>query len=232
MSKSRGNVVNPDEIIADYGADSLRLYEMFIGDFEKSAPWNSAGIKGCSHFLERYWNLQNMIENSDSVRESMLSVFHKTIKKVTEDIEALKFNTAIASMMTLINEIYSSKSITKKELEIFTLILNPFAPHITEEMWELTHEGPVPKTESSPAILGSCGKWPKHVEAHCKEAFVEIALQVNGKIRAKLKIPTSMPEEEVKALAKREEKISKAIEDRQILNEIYVKGRLFNIVAK
>ena len=127
MSKSRGNVVNPDDIVDEYGADTLRLYEMFISDFEKAAPWSTAGIKGCRRFLERYWNLIKILSDENIIRESLEIPFNKTIKKVTEDIESLKFNTAIASLMTLINEIYETKKITKKELEIFTLLLNPFA---------------------------------------------------------------------------------------------------------
>ena len=141
MSKSRGNVVNPDDIVNEYGADTMRLYEMFIGDFEKAAPWNSASIKGCRRFVERVWNLQDIVSDENGIREKLEASFHKTIKKVTEDIDNLKANTAIAALMSLLNEIYDSGSITKDEYKIFTLLLNPFAPHVTEEIWEVMSFG-------------------------------------------------------------------------------------------
>jgi leucyl-tRNA synthetase len=216
--------VNPDDIIEAYGADTLRLYEMFIGDYEKAAPWNAAGIKGCRHFLERYWNLQNIIEEKNFVREELSSNFHKTIKKVTEDIEALKFNTAIAALMALINEIYTLGSITKEELKIFTLLLYPFAPHITEEVWH--------SVAGDEACLGLKGKWPAYDEGKCKDDFIEIALQVNGKIQSRKVIAASLEANEAICLAKRDEKVVQAIAEKNIIKEIYVKGRLVNIVVK
>jgi leucyl-tRNA synthetase len=224
MSKSRGNVVNPDDVIEAYGADTLRLYEMFIGDYEKAAPWNAAGIKGCRHFLERYWNLQNIIEEKNFVREELSSNFHKTIKKVTEDIEALKFNTAIAALMALINEIYTLGSITKEELKIFTLLLYPFAPHITEEVWH--------SVAGDEVCLGLQRKWPAYDEGKCKDDFIEIALQVNGKIQSRKVIAASLEANEAICLAKRDEKVVQAIAEKNIIKEIYVKGRLVNIVVK
>ena len=176
MSKSRGNVVNPDEIVKDYGADTMRLYEMFIGDFEKSAPWSTAGIRGSRRFIERYWNLQNIISEEKGIRSSLEVSINKAIKKVSEDIEELKFNTAIACLMSLINEIYDTGSITIDELKIFTKLLSPFAPHVTEEIWEKLNLG---------QGFASNSEWPSYDEKKCVDNFIEIAVQVNGKIAKK-----------------------------------------------
>ena len=223
MSKSRGNVVNPDEVVAEYGADTLRLYEMFIGDFEKSAPWDPKGIKGCRRFVERYYNLQNNIVDSDSIRPELESVFHKTIKKVGDDIESIKFNTAIAALMSLINE-FSNKGITREELRIFSILLNPFAPHVTEEVWEM-------QKLSETGILAQ-QSWPEYDENKCKDETIEIAVQVNGKIKAKLVIPADAEQADVLALAKADEKVVQAIGSMNVVKEIYVKGKLVNIVVK
>ncbi len=222
MSKSRGNVVNPDDIVNEYGADTLRLYEMFIGDFEKSAPWSTSGIKGCRRFIDRYWNLQDVLVDG-KLRKELEASFHKTIKKVSYDIENLKFNTAIAALMSLINEIYETGNITCEELKIFTILLNPFAPHVTEEIFEIQSLGTGMVCEQA---------WPKFDESKCAQSTVEIAIQVNGKIKAKLIVPKNTPKDEVINLAKNDEKIVPLLKDKNILKEIYVEGKLVNIVAK
>ncbi len=222
MSKSRGNVVNPDDIVNEYGADTLRLYEMFIGDFEKSAPWSTSGIKGCRRFIDRYWNLQDVLVDG-KLRKELEASFHKTIKKVSYDIENLKFNTAIAALMSLINEIYETGNITYEELKIFTILLNPFAPHVTEEIFEIQSLGTGMVCEQA---------WPKFDESKCAQSTVEIAIQVNGKIKAKLIVTKNMPKDEVINLAKSNEKIVPLLKDKNILKEIYVEGKLVNIVAK
>lgn len=221
MSKSRGNVVNPDEIVDQYGADTMRLYEMFIGDFEKAAPWNSDSIKGCKRFIERFWNLQEMVNDESGYSSDIEALMHKTIKKVTEDIDNLKCNTAIAQMMTLINKMYEAKSVTKDELKTLTILLNPFAPHVTEELWQnMNFGGAVHEA-----------KWPEYDEAKTVENSVEIVLQYMGKVRSRVTIPVDMPKDEVIALAKADEKIAAAIEGKTIKKEIYVPGKLVNIVA-
>ena len=222
MSKSRGNVVNPDEVVAEYGADTLRLYEMFIGDFEKSAPWDPKGIKGCRRFIERFYNLTSNIIDSDEIRPEMESAFHKTIKKVGEDIESIKFNTAIASLMSLINDLVN-KGVTREELRIFTILVDPFAPHVAEEVWDNAQLGEGMVAEQ---------KWPEYDEAKCKDETIEIAVQVNGKIKAKLNIAADADNDEVIALAKADEKVSNAIGTMKVVKEIYVKGKLVNIVVK
>ena len=222
MSKSRGNVVNPDDIVSEYGADTLRLYEMFIGDFEKSAPWSTSGIKGCRRFIDRYWNLQDILVDG-KLRKELEASFHKTIKKVSYDIENLKFNTAIAALMSLINEIYETGNITCEELKIFTILLNPFAPHVTEEIFEIQSLGTGMVCEQA---------WPKFDESKCAQSTVEIAIQINGKIKAKLIVPKNTPKDEVINLAKHNEKIVPLLQGKNILKEIYVEGKLVNIVAK
>lgn len=222
MSKSRGNVVNPDDIVNEYGADTLRLYEMFIGDFEKSAPWSTSGIKGCRRFIDRYWNLQDVLVDG-KLRKELEASFHKTIKKVSYDIENLKFNTAIAALMSLINEIYETGNITCEELKIFTILLNPFAPHVTEEIFEIQSLGTGMVCEQA---------WPKFDESKCAQSTVEIAIQINGKIKAKLIVPKNTPKDEVINLAKHNEKIVPLLQGKNILKEIYVEGKLVNIVAK
>ncbi len=223
MSKSRGNVVNPDEIVGEYGADTMRLYEMFIGDFEKAAPWSSASIKGCRRFVERYWNLQFMLSNEKGIRKELETAFHKTIKKVGDDIESLKFNTAIATLMALMNDIYEVGSITLDELKVFTILINSFAPHVTEEMWEVMKYGNGMACEQ---------KWPEYDEAKCVEDTVEIVAQVNGKVRAHLSVSADITKEAAIAAAKADEKIAAELTGKTILKEIYVPGKLVNIVAK
>ncbi len=223
MSKSRGNVVNPDDIVAEYGADTLRLYEMFIGDFEKSAPWSNNGIKGCRRLVERYWNLQNILCGEEGVRPQLEGPFHRAIKKVGEDTEVLKFNTAIAALMALMNDITAKGDITKEELRIFTILLNPFAPHVTEEVWEACSLG---------KGLVAQQPWPAYDEEKCKEDTIEIVVQIKGKVRARLNVPAGISQEEALALAKAEPKIAEEIGGKAIVKEIYVPGKLVNLVVR
>ena len=222
MSKSRGNVVNPDDIIREYGADTMRLYEMFIGDFEKAAPWDPTGIRGCKRFLERIWGLTDMLCGSESLSPELESKFHRCIKKVTEDIDQLKCNTAIAAMMSLVNDIYNAKKITRGELKTLLLLLNPFAPHITEEMWQNCEFGGMLNQQ----------KWPEYDERLCTDSSVEIAIQVNGKIKARIMVDAGDESADVIARAKSEEKVAAAIDGMKIVKELYVKGKLVNIVVK
>lgn len=223
MSKSRGNVVNPDEIVDEYGADTMRLYEMFIGDFEKAAPWSKASIRGCRRFVERYWNLQSILIDGDKIRPELEGAFNKAIKKVGEDIENIKFNTAIATLMALINDISNVKSINKEELRIFSILLNPFAPHVTEEVYEACKLGN--------GILAEA-EWPEYDESKCVDESVEIVVQVNGKIKAKLNIPVDADKDAVLDLAKNDENVKKAIDGMKIIKEIVVPKKLVNLVVK
>ena len=222
MSKSRGNVVNPDDVIAQYGADTLRMYEMFIGDFEKTAPWNTSSIKGVKRFLERVAALTDIMTPEEGYSPELEGSFHKLIRKVSDDIEGLKCNTAIAAMMSVLNEINDKGSVTRGELRTFITLLNPFAPHLTEEMNE--------------AIGGKemlvHAKWPEYDPAKCVDAAVEIAVQISGKIKARLMIPSDAAEEEVKALVMADANVQAALAGKSIIKEIYVKGKLYNIVAK
>ena len=222
MSKSRGNVINPDDIVRDYGADTLRLYEMFMGDFQSAAPWSMNSVRGCKRFLDRVWRLQNTVVDGDAYRPELESAFHKTIRKVSEDIESLKFNTAIAAMMSLLNEIEAVGSINKKEYRDLLIMLNPFAPHITEELFEEMGFG-------SPITSQS---WVTYDPEKCVDATVEIAVQLSGKVRARIQVPADIEAADAIALAKQDPKIASAIEGKTIVKEIYVKGKLVNIVAK
>ena len=222
MSKSRGNVVNPDDIINEYGADTMRLYEMFIGDFEKAAPWSSSSIKGCKRFLDRVWGLADSMNDQKGYSPKLESAFHKAIKKVTADIEELKMNTAIATLMALLNDIHSAGSITRDEFKTFIILLNPFAPHITEELWtSCGFEGMLNETE-----------WPQYDEAKCAESTVEIVIQVNGKIRGRIDVPTDISSEDAINLAKSNEMVASEISDKNIVKELYVPKKLVNIVVK
>ncbi len=221
MSKSRGNVVNPDEVVKDYGADTLRLYEMFIGDFEKTAPWSPSSIKGCKRFLDRVWALQDNVIEGDQYRDELVASFHKTIKKVSEDIETLKFNTAIAAMMALLNEITATGSINKAELRTLLILLNPFAPHITEEMFE-SNFGEILNEQA----------WVKYDEALCEENTVEIVVQVNGKIKTKMNVAVDGNKDEILASALAEEKVKEVVDGKTIVKQIYVPNKLVNFVVK
>ena len=222
MSKSRGNVVNPDDVVDQYGADTLRMYEMFIGDFEKTAPWNTSSIKGSKRFLERVAALTDMMTPEEGYSPELAGSFHKMIKKVSEDIEGLKCNTAIAAMMSVLNEIYDKGSVTRGELMTFITLLNPFAPHLTEEINEVL---------GNREMLARA-KWPEYDPAKCVDAAVEIAVQVSGKIKARLMIPTDSTEEAVKALVMADANVQAALAGKTVIKEIYVKGKLYNIVAK
>lgn len=222
MSKSRGNVVNPDDVVRDYGADTLRLYEMFIGDFEKAAPWSTSSIKGCRRFVERIWNLQNNLNDEPGHSKALEKALNKTVKKVTEDIEEMKFNTAIAAMMSLLNEADKAGSISKEDYKTIINLLNPFAPHITEELWEMQQFG------------GFCSlaDWPEYDEALCTDSEVEIAVQVNGKLRGRITVAVDADQDTVLAAAKAEQKVADELFGGNIVKEIYIKGKLVNIVVK
>ncbi len=222
MSKSRGNVVNPDDIIKEYGADTMRLYEMFIGDFEKAAPWSSASIKGCRRFIDRIWALQEILTDEEGYSKELESDFHKTVKKVTEDIEAMKYNTAIAAMMALLNDIQAKGSITKGEYKTLLLLLNPFAPHVTEEIWENQNFGGMLNQQS----------WPTYDESKCVDATVEVVVQVTGKIKARLQMPVDITKEQALAMAKENEAVAALIAGKTIVKEIYVPGKLINLVVR
>ncbi len=219
MSKSRGNVVNPDDIIRDYGADTLRLYEMFIGDFEKSAPWSQSSIKGCKRFLERVFGLLDILAPGGEYTPELEGALHKTIRKVSEDIEAMKYNTAIAAMMSLLNDICAKGSVNHAELRTFILLLNPFAPHMTEEMWERAGFGGTVTDQ----------KWPVFDPEKCRDAQVEIAAQVCGKIKARVMVDADAPDAELLAAVKARPEVQAALEGKTIVKEIVVKG---NIVAR
>lgn len=221
MSKSKGNVVDPNDVVEQYGADVLRVYVLFMGDYEQAAPWSETSMKGCKRFLDRIWALQDMLIDGEEYRPEMTSSMHKTIKKVAEDIEAMKFNTAVAAMMTLLNELYSAGSVNRAELRSLLIILNPFAPHITEEMYSKLYGG----------ILSE-QQWVKYDEKLCTDSVIEVAVQVNGKIKAKINVPAEAEQDEVLGLAKTEVAVAAAIDGKSIVKEIYVKGRLVNIVVK
>ena len=222
MSKSKGNVVDPNDVVDEFGADVLRTYVLFMGDYEKAAPWSENSVKGCKRFIDRVWGLQDIVSDKTGFSKKLESSFHKTIKKVSSDIEGLKFNTAIAAMMTLLNEIYAAGSITRDELRTFLLLLNPFAPHVTEEVNELLSLG----------SMLAVSEWPSFDESKCADDTVEIAVQVNGKLRGRISVPADISEKDAIALAKKEEKVAAEIEGRNIIKELNVKGRLVNIVAK
>ena len=205
MSKSRGNVVNPDEIVRDYGADTMRVYEMFIGDFEKAAPWSQSSIKGSKRFLDKVWALSDKLTDGDSYRAELESAFHRTVKKVTEDIEGLKMNTAIAALMSLLNDIQGSGSINRAEFKTYLILLNPFAPHMTEELWQQAgFEGMLNEAE-----------WPKYDEAKCADSTVEIAVQVNGKIKARINVAADISAPDAIAAAKADGAVAAAIDGKK-----------------
>ena len=222
MSKSRGNVVNPDDIVRDYGADTMRVYEMFIGDFEKSAPWSQSSIKGSKRFLEKIWALQDNLTEGDGYRPELEAEFHRTIKKVTLDIESLKMNTAIAALMSLLNAIQATGSITRGEYKTLLILLNPFAPHMTEELWQENNFG---------SMLNEA-KWPCYDETKCVETSVEIVVQINGKIKERISVPADITADSAIALAKEQESIKNAIAGMSIVKELYVPKKLVNIVVK
>mgnify|MGYP001247086857 FL=1 len=223
MSKSRGNVIDPNEVVDVYGADVLRTYVLFMGDYEQAAPWSESSVKGCKRFIDRVFNLQEILTDGDEYSKELMSAMHKTVKKVSEDIEQMKYNTAIAALMTLLNKIYENGKINRAELKTLIILVNPFAPHVTEEMWSNCGYG---------EMLAKDAKWPSFDEAKCIDSTVEIVVQINGKIRARLSVPTDIESDKAIALAKKDEGIAAALEGKNIIKEIYVKGKLVNIVAK
>ena len=222
MSKSRGNVIDPNEVVEAMGADVLRTYVLFMGDYEQAAPWSEDSVKGCKRFVDRIWNLLDIVTDGDEYSKELSSSMHKTIKKVSEDIEQMKFNTAIAALMTLLNQIYSKGSINKAELKSLILLINPFAPHVTEEMWEVMNFGGAVTDQS----------WPEFDEAKCVDATVEIAVQVNGKIKARIDVATDISSEDAIAAAKEVDAVKELIDGKTVVKELYVKGKLVNIVVK
>ena len=219
MSKSRGNVINPDDIVNEFGADTLRTYEMFIGAFDMAASWSNDGVKGCRRFLDRVWKLQDMVTDATGYSKNLETRIHQTIKKVSQDYEALKYNTAIAAMMALLNDYYKAGSITRDDYRILLVLLNPVAPHITEELWSVMgFEGRLYQTS-----------WPEYDEAKTVEQTVEVAVQVNGKVRTTIQLPKDISKED--AIAAGKEAVASRLTG-TIVKEIYVPGRIINIVQK
>ena len=223
MSKSRGNIIDPNEVVDAYGADVLRTYVLFMGDYEKAAPWSESSVKGCKRFIDRIWNLQEILKDGDAYSEKLESAFHKTVKKVSEDIETLKYNTAIAALMTLLNNIYDAGEINRAELKTLLILVNPFAPHVTEEMWSTLGYG---------EMLAKDASWPAYDPEKCVDSTIEIAVQVNGKLRGKLMVAADISAEDAIAAAKADEKVQSFLTDKNVVKEIYVPGKLVNLVVK
>ena len=226
MSKSLGNVVNPDDVVKAYGADTMRLYIMFIGDFEKVATWSDDAVKGCKRFLDRVWNLADQVTEEDGVSEKNAPIVHKTIKKVTDDIDTLKMNTAIAALMAMVNEFYSN-GVSRGDFEALLLMLSPFAPHMVEELWE--QKGFAAKHEGKMAM--QCA-WPEYDESKTVASSVEMAVQVGGKLKGTITVPVDSDQESVVEAAKANEKVAKAIAGMQIVKVIHVKNKLVNLIVK
>ena len=222
MSKSKGNVVDPNEVVDQFGADVLRSYVLFMGDYEKAAPWSEASVKGCKRFIDRIWNLQEIVTDGDDYSKELEVSFHKTIKKVSDDIENMKYNTAIASLMALLNEIYEKGAITKGELKTFLTLVNPFAPHVSEELWEIMNFG---------GML-AVAPWVSYDEAKTVDSTIEVPVQICGKLRATVTIAKDADSATAIAAAKADEKVQEMLEGKQIIKEIYVPGKIINIVAK
>ena len=225
MSKSRGNVVNPDEIVDEYGADTLRLYEMFIGDFEKAVTWSNEAVKGSKRFLDRCWNLMDMAKDSEALSEKNEAIIHKTIRKVTQDIDELKMNTAIAALMTMVNEFYAN-GLTKGDLKMLMLMLSPFAPHMVEEMWELTGEA------AKTGTMAMQQPWPEYDESKTVASHVEMAVQVLGKLKGTINVPVDSEQDFVVETAKQNEKVARAIDGKSIVKVILVRNKLVNLIVK
>ena len=222
MSKSRGNVVNPDEIVENYGADTFRTYEMFIGAFDQATPWSMNGVKGCYRFMERVWNLMDIVVDGDSYSEDLENTMHKAVKKVTDDINRMKFNTAIATLMSLVNDFYKKGSVTKGELKTFITLLNPTAPHLTEEMWEKAgFSGKLNETS-----------WPTYDEAKTIDDEIEIVAQINGKVKSKIMIKADITKDEMEKIVLEKDEVKALVEGKQIVKVICVPGKLVNIVVK
>ena len=222
MSKSKGNVINPDDIVNEFGADTFRVYEMFMGPFDQTAPWSMESIRGCGKFLDRVWNLQEILVDGEEYSKEHEKMMHKAIKKVSSDIEEMKFNTSVAEFMKMTNEFYKDKVINKAEYKTFLQLLNPFAPHMTEELFGILGEE---KTINETP-------WPVFDEAKTIDDEIEIPVQLNGKVKAVVLVAKDASEEEVKAIVAANESVQKAIEGKTVVKEIYVKGRIYNIVVK
>lgn len=223
MSKSRGNVVNPDEIVSEYGADTLRTYEMFIGDFEKSANWTESGVQGCRKFLERVWKMADLLTEDESMDKETEVLFHQSIKKVTEDFETLKFNTAIAQLMTLSNALRAKERVTRKEWKTFLLLLNPVAPHVTEELWERA---------GFTGHIATNGTWPEYQDDKLSENYAEMPIQINGKVRGKVVLPLKATQEQAVEAAQKEESIARYLEGKKLAKVIFVPNKILNMVVK
>ncbi|MEG0811689.1 MAG: leucine--tRNA ligase [Eubacterium sp.] len=222
MSKSKGNVINPNEIIDEFGADTLRTYVMFIGDYEKPAPWSENGTKGCKRFLDRVWKLQDHLTNDENYSKKLETMMHKTIKKVSSDYEEMKYNTAIAALMTLLNDFNKEESITRGEFKTYLQLLYPVAPHITEELWEIVEfEGTLHESA-----------WPLHDEAKTVDDVIEMAVQINGKVRGKITLPADADKDAAKAIALGHDNIRSYVDGKKIVKEIFVPGKIFNLVVK
>lgn len=223
MSKSRGNVVNPDEIVSEYGADTLRTYEMFIGDFEKSANWTESGVQGCRKFLERVWKMDDLLTEDESMDKETEVLFHQTIKKVSEDFETLKFNTAIAQLMTLSNALRAKERVTRMEWKTFLLLLNPVAPHLTEELWERA---------GFTGHIATDGTWPEYQDDKLSENYAEMPIQINGKVRGKVVLPLKATQEQAVEAAQKEESIARYLEGKKLAKVIFVPNKILNLVVK
>ena len=222
MSKSKGNVINPDDIVEEFGADTFRVYEMFMGPFDQVAAWSMESIRGCGKFLDRVWNLKDMLVDDENYLPEHEKMMHKAIKKVSNDIEEMKFNTAIATFMTMVNEFYKDKKLSKGEYKTFLQLLNPFAPHMTEELFEEIGES---KTIAQTP-------WPTYDEAKTIDDEIEIPIQINGKLKTTITIPKDLAEDEIKRMVHENEVVCKNIENKTIVKEIYVNGKIYNIVVK
>ena len=222
MSKSRGNVINPSDVIAEFGADTMRTYILFIGDFEKAASWSSNAVKGCKRFLDKIWNLSEKVTDQETAYSAANeALIHKTIKKVTEDIDSLKANTAIAALMTLVNQ-FSDTGCNRAELKTLLALLSPFAPHMADELWQ------------QQGFEGYCSvtAWPQYDEAKCRDSEVEMAIQINGKLRSTMKIAADSADEDVIAAAQQDEKVIRALESGAVRKTIVVKNKLINLIIK
>ena len=222
MSKSKGNVINPDDIVNEFGADTFRVYEMFMGPFDQTAPWSMESIRGCGKFLDRVWNMQEILVDGDEYSKEHEKMMHKAIKKVTSDIEEMKFNTSVAEFMKMTNEFYKDKVINKAEYKTFLQLLNPFAPHMTEELFNIL--GETKTINETP--------WPVYDDAKTIDDEIEIPVQVNGKVKAVILVAKEASQEEVKAVVDATEAVQNAVAGKTIVKEIYVNGRIYNIVVK
>ena len=222
MSKSRGNVINPDDIVADLGADAFRMYEMFMGAFDQPIPWSTNGAAGCRRFIERVWRLQELLTDDEKISEKLKFNVHETIKKVSEDYEKMKFNTAIAAMMSLVNDIYTNGSLSREDFRILLILLNPVSPHFTEELWEIN------KLDDKPIYKQ---KWPKYDEAAIVKNEIEMAVQVNGKVRGRVVVPADMSSEDIQNAALSEPSVKEYISGKQVKKIIVVPKRIVNIVV-